>query len=162
MENLEKDFMELIQHMWKYIGLEDLPIKVIAILYIEPEEISMDDVCKKTGYSLASISNTMKFLENMGIVNRIKKPKTKKVFFYMQKDIFSINIRKLKAIQEGPIQHYKDHMPQLISKYKSKIKTEQDKRKLKIIEDYYRQILQFETVTENWIKDLIKISESKG
>jgi DNA-binding transcriptional regulator GbsR (MarR family) len=74
MNGIEEDFMQFLSGMTKVFGTQDLMLKVFALLFIEPEEIAMDDIAKKTGYSLASISNTMKMLENIGGIKRIHKP----------------------------------------------------------------------------------------
>ena len=157
METLEKEFMTIFLNMGRTYGLEDLPLKVVGILYIEPEEVSMEEVCKRTGYSLASVSNTMRLLENVGMVKRIRKPKTKKVFFYMDKNIFELNIKKLKAIIEI-IKPVKEILPQIIGKYKNKAKDEKARKKLQVMENYYKQVVEFEKIIDSWVQDLGKIS----
>lgn len=160
MNDLEKDFLELFQTIFRAYGLSALCVKVTALLYLEPEDVSMEDLAKKTGYSLASISNTMKLLENLGMVKRVKKPKTKKVFFFMEKNLVKLNIDKLRSAYENTIKPVKEHVPQIVEKYKNKVKSERDKRKLQIIEDYYKQIIKFENILNNWIKDLTKIESN--
>ena len=81
MDELEKEWMAAFNKIAKSFGLDDLSSKVVSVLYLEPEEVPMEDLAKKTGYSLASISNTMRVLGNMGFVQRIKKPGTKKIYF---------------------------------------------------------------------------------
>ena len=158
MENLEKDFFELFQSIFKAYGLSDLCVKVTSLLYLEPEEVSMEDLVKKTGYSLASISNTMKLLENAGMVQRVRKPKTKKIFFYMEKNLIKINMSKLKVAHDNSIKPAKEYLPQIIAKYKNKVKCEDDKKKLKIVENYLKQVTMFEGVLNKWQEDLTRIS----
>ncbi|MBW2975861.1 hypothetical protein KY347_00280 [Candidatus Woesearchaeota archaeon] len=159
MDDLEKDFLELFQKVFRAYGLRGLCVKVVALLYLEPDETSMDDICSRTGYSLASISNTMKMLESLGMVRRITKPKTKKIFFYMEKNLIKLNISKLKAIRDNALKPIEEHTLGIIGKYRKKIKGEKDKRKLQVIEDYHKQAIAFESLLNNWIQDLDKISE---
>ena len=77
----------------------------------------------------------MKNLETLGMAQRVKKPGTKKVYFYMEKDLAKTNIRKLKASHEYLIKPMKERLPEIIDKYKDKVKTDKDKKKLKIIEN---------------------------
>jgi len=154
MEELDKDVMEFFSTLMKSCGLNDLSAKVIGALYIEPEEVSMEYLARKTGYSLASICNTMKMVEIMGMVQRIKKPGTNKVFFYMEKDLIKLNALKLHAALNNFIKPAKETLPQIIEKYKGKARDEKSKQKLRIIENYYTQLLQFEGILDEFVKKL--------
>ena len=158
MDSLEDDFLEVFQNIFRAYGLSDLCAKITALLYLEPEDMPMEELANKTGYSLASISNTMKLLENLGMVKRIKKPKTKKIFYYMEKNLVKINIDKLRAAYESAIKPVKEQVPLIIAKYKNKVKADKEKRKLEIIEDYYKQVVRFESILNSWVKDLNKMS----
>lgn len=158
MDELEREWMAAFSKIAKSFGLDDLSSKIVSVLYLEPEEVPMEDLAKKTGYSLASISNTMRLLENIGFVQRIKKPGTKKVYFYMEKDLVKLNIRKINAANENFIKPAKEFLPQLINKYKSKVKDERSKQKLQIIENYYAQLLQFEGMLKHWMEELNELS----
>jgi len=45
----------------------------------------------------------MKMLEAVGVVKRIKKPGTRKAYFYMEKDILRINRQKLSVAYESGV-----------------------------------------------------------
>ena len=151
MDQLEKDMKSMLCKTMSPESKEPL-LDIITILYLEPEEISLEDLAKRTGYSLASVSNTMKLLENMNLVERIKKPKTKKVYFSMEKDLAKINIQKIKFISSH-INEVLTQLPIIISNY-SKQKDEKTKKRLKIIENYYKQLKELNNIIENWKKDL--------
>ncbi|MBN2458551.1 winged helix-turn-helix transcriptional regulator [Candidatus Woesearchaeota archaeon] len=158
MEKIEDEFIAFVyNHMGRTVGLQDLPLKIFSIVYLEPDAISMDDIAKKTGYSLASISNTMKFLENMGQVQRVIRPGTRKVYFRMEKDLIRLNIKKIDVIREIMIIPAKEQLPKLISRYKPIAKNAPYKKKIDIIDDFYRQIMLFEGLLEKWKKDLEKL-----
>ncbi|MBN2014346.1 MAG: hypothetical protein JW778_04125 [Candidatus Altiarchaeota archaeon] len=158
MDEFDSAAIEFMANLGRNHGLGELQSKVIGLLYIEPEEISLEEIAEKTGYSLASISNTMKMLEAFGMVQRIKKPRTKKVYFYMEKNLARLNIMKLNAVLNNFIKPNKDILPALIEKYRNKVRDEKSKKKLRIVENYYKQMLEFEEITENWIKDLGEIA----
>lgn len=157
MDMIDKEFVEIFKNMGRAYGLSDLPLKVIGILYLEPDEIAMEEIAKKTGYSLASVSNTMKFLVGAGMVQRVKKPGSKKLFYFMDKNLIKLNLKKLEAVYENMIWPLKDQLPSLIRKYKEKVKDETSKKKLEIIENYYKQVTDFESLIEKWKKDLQKL-----
>jgi DNA-binding transcriptional regulator GbsR (MarR family) len=158
MENIEEEFAEFFKNVGKSYGLDDLPMNIFVVLYLEPGEISMDDIAKRTGYSLASVSNTMKLLENTLGVKRIRKPKTKKVFFYMEKDLFKLNIIKLEIARQKLINPAKEQMPDILLRFKKKAKTQIDKKKFAIVENYYKQVIAFEEIIIKLKSDLERIT----
>ena len=165
METLEQEAIDFFSNIGKSYGLKDLTMKIFAILYLESEEVAMDDIAGRTGYSLASICNAAKILENLGMVQRRKKPGTRKVFFYTEKNLVKLNIQKLRMAQESFVRSIKLSLPPIIEKYKKKARNDEEKRKLKILEDYLKQVQDFEFILEKWRKDLEKLSyeiERKG
>ncbi len=161
MKELDSKFIEYLGDMGKSFGLDDLPLKVFAVLFIEPDEISLEEIAKKTGYSLASISMTTKMLESMRAIKRIRKPGSKKVFFYMDKDMVRWNLIKLDLAKNSIIKPAKQQLPGLIKEYRQKAKTDKDKKKVEIIDNYYGQILLFERLLEKWKKDLMGLMNKK-
>lgn len=135
-------------------GLKDLPLRIAALLYTEPEKVSLEDIAKNTGYSLASVSLSVRYLENAGMVQRSRLPGSRKVYFYMEKSLIRLNINKLRAAQECMINRIKIDLPPLISKMRKSSKTEDSKKRLKIIEGYHSQILRLEKIIMKWQKDL--------
>lgn len=162
MEQLDNEFIRYFNTTGKPFAWGDMPTTVIAILYIEPEPIAMEDIAKRTGYSLASISNMMKVLESMGFVQRIKRPKTRKAFFYMEKDIIKLNKQKLVMAYENGVKPAKEILPNIIEKYENKAKDKRDERKLEIVKDYYRQMLEFEKILAHMIEDIDRVSKNRN
>jgi len=161
MDALENEMMKVFSIMGKSIGFKNPVIKMLSILFLEPSEVAMEELAQRTGYSLASVSNTMKMLETTGIIQRIKNPGTKKVFFYMEKDLVRLNIQKLKKMQEAYVRPATKLLPQIIKEYRKKAKDEQSKQKLKIIKNYYKQMLAFSMILNKWEKDLDELSNKK-
>ncbi|MBL7054378.1 hypothetical protein ISS05_01320 [Candidatus Woesearchaeota archaeon] len=159
MQELEQEAIEFFCRIGRAYGLKDITMKIFAILYLEPEELAMEEIAKRTGYSLASVSNAAKILGNVGIVQRRKKPKTKKVFFYVEKNLVKLNIQKLRIAQESFVSSIKVSLPPIIEKFKKKVKDDKSKKKLKILENYYKQVKNFEIILEKWRIDLEKMSQ---
>ncbi len=158
MKPLEKDFVDFHVKMGQAYGMGDLLMTIFGLLYIEPAEMAMEDIARKTGYSLATISNAAKTLETAGIIMRRSKPGTRKVFFYMDKNLLRMNIAKLRIIQETQIKPAKLMIPAMIEKYKNKALDGDSKEKLKLIESYLKQMLEFEKLLQDWIRELEKLS----
>ena len=55
MKRFENDFLDFLTETSQKKNMDSLSSKLIAILYIEPREVSIEELAKRTGYSLASI-----------------------------------------------------------------------------------------------------------
>lgn len=158
MDEIEKEFIDLFQTYMNSMGLDGLSCRLVAILYIEPGPLSMDDLMGMTSYSRASISNCMRILEKVGVVSRVRRPGTKKAFFYMEKDIVKLNRQKIVKVRENFMNPLKKSMPSLITKFREKELDERSTEKLRIIEGYYTQVIGFEKVLDHLEEDLENIS----
>ena len=158
MKEMDNRLAEMYQEMAAGQGLKDsLLVTIFAKLYFEPEAIAMDDLAKETGYSLASISNKIKLMGPLFNLRRIKKPGTKKIYLYMDKDILKIWKEALLKKDEFVVQKAKEKMPGLIKEYKEKAKTEKDRKKMECVENYYSQILRLEKALKIITKEIEKI-----
>lgn len=144
LNELDKGFVEMYQKAGRAYGMDSLVTKMYGILYLEPEEVSLEDLAKKTGYSLASVSNKVKVLERAGLASRVKKPGSKKVFFFMEKDLMKLIKGSMLSNEQNMVKLYKESLPGIIENYEQKAKTEDEKKKLKIIKDFHRQIIKLE------------------
>ena len=147
----KQEFIELMTENMKANGLDELSSKVLAVLFVEPSEISLEDLALRTGYSLSTISTSMKFIEATGLVNKYKKPNSRKIFLHMDKSILDIMLRMLKRKQENVIQKSRDILPSIIDHYK---KAKASKEELKIIENYYQEVLLGEKLIKEFIEKI--------
>jgi len=150
----KNEFIELISENTKVDGLDELSSKIIGILFAEAEEVALEELAKRTGYSLSAVSTAMKFIERAGIVKRSKKPGSKKVYFFMEKDMLAMNIRLLRRKYEYIVLPSKNKLPGIIESYKLE-RSKTSEEELKIVEDYYKQVLYSDQV----ITDMIKMLE---
>jgi len=154
MEELNKKIIKLFEEMGRGQGLNDsLLVEIFARLYFEPEPVAMEDLAKKTGYSLASISNKVNALGPVIGIQKIRKPGSKKIYISMEKDIMKIWKDALLKKQEYVINKVKSKVPEIIKEYKAKVKTEYDKRKLKNLENYYDQVIGFGRILDKILKE---------
>jgi len=154
----KEEFIELMVEIQRAKGLDELSSKLMGILFIEPKEITLDEMKERTGYSLSALCLSMKFLERAGIVKRSKKPGSRRMYFYMEKDMSSMLteiIRKLK----GNVSILKSRIPGIIERYKIE-KSKSSKEELRIVENYYKQLLLFERIMEKMI-GMIEIEDTK-
>jgi len=150
-ESPKNEFIELIAENSKVNGLDELSSKIIGILFIEPEEVALDELANRTGYSLSAVSTALKFIERAGIVKRTKKPKSRKVYFYMEKDMLAISLQITRRKYEKIILPSKQKLPKIIEKYKQE-STKESGEELGIVENYYKEILFFEQILKEFIE----------
>ena len=157
MESIEKEFVSFCIQSGRNYGLDSISSKLFGIIFLEINEISLYELSKKTGYSLASVSNKMRFLQGFGFVQRIKKPGSKKVFYYMEKDVVKLTLMHFEKIQTAEITPAKELMPKLIEKFEKKNLNKDETKKYQIIKDYYNNMVKIDDLMQKFTTGLKKI-----
>jgi len=144
-------FIELIVENSKVNGFDELSSKLIGILFIEPEEIALDELANRTEYSLSAVSTALKFIERAGIVKRSKKPKSRKVYFYMEKDMLAMSLQIARRKYEKILLPSKQKLPNIIELYKQD-SSKNSGAELMIVEDYHKSLIFFEQILKEFIE----------
>jgi DNA-binding transcriptional regulator GbsR (MarR family) len=150
----EKDVMKLFDNIGKSYGMDSLISNIISIIYLEPEPVCLNEIAKRTGYSLASISNKIKKIELFTPIRRVRKPGSKKVYLFMEKEMFKVFKTQMQKHREIKILPLKKHLPPIIKDYKKQAKTDKDKKKVKILEQYNKDVEKFDTIMSKMLKRL--------
>ena len=90
------------------------------------------------------------FIERAGIVKRSKKPKSKKVYFYMEKAMIAMSLQIVRRKYEKIVLSSKQKLPNIIELYKQE-SSKNLGTELKIVEDYYKSLLFFEQILKEFI-----------
>jgi DNA-binding transcriptional regulator GbsR (MarR family) len=126
------------------------------VLFIEPEEMSLEEISIETGYSLSAVSTAMKNLSQFHIVKRFKKPGSKKAFFFIDKNLAAIGAQALRMKYDNVILPSKKMLPGIIEKYEH-VGSDKTASELEIITRYYRQILKLESIVRNFLDEMENI-----
>ena len=161
MHAFEKEFIDFSVEVSKNSGMDPLTSRIYMMLFLEPGEISMEDIAERTGYSLASIHNKLKFLEKLAHIQKLRKPGTKKVFYHMEKDMIKVFGEMMENTYHQHIQPAKEFLPSLIEKYKNTRLTELEKKKMEIILNYYKQLMTMEKLFSKLHDEFAKLRETK-
>ncbi|GIU69581.1 MAG: hypothetical protein KatS3mg002_0817 [Candidatus Woesearchaeota archaeon] len=151
-----EQFIELMTENVKSNGLDDATSRIIAILFLEESEISLEELAKKSGYSLSLVSTAIKMMESFGLIHKLKKPHSKKVYVKMETDILDHTVIMLRRKQKYVVEKVKDTLPEIIANYK---KFKGSKKELKIIEKYYNDTLIFDKIINDIINKINKLRE---
>ncbi|HZX44893.1 MAG TPA: hypothetical protein VFF28_04375 [Candidatus Nanoarchaeia archaeon] len=142
MEELYAKITGLFGDIVRGQGLNDsLLAMILARLYIEPEPIAMDELAKETGYSLASVCNKIKMLGPLVTVS--KKPGSKKIYLFMDKNIIGI-WKDMLAKKQQVLASTKEKLPLIIKESRKRAKTADDKKRVEIVEGFFDQISKVE------------------
>ncbi|WP_048190331.1 GbsR/MarR family transcriptional regulator [Methanobacterium sp. SMA-27] len=146
-----QEFREIVYESCKAIGLDDFPSRLISVLQTEKKGISFGELSEITGYSLSNLSTTIKGMEERQMVKKFKKPRSRKVFVVMDKDITSFFIELQKKRYKQSIEPSLKQIPEIIKKYED---NEEFQEELTIIKDYYKQTLFMSEETKKFIRAL--------
>ncbi|MBN1156209.1 hypothetical protein JXA85_01205 [Candidatus Woesearchaeota archaeon] len=162
MEATEERMAQVMKEVFVRKGYDDLASKILAILFLEPKEISMDELASKTGYSLPSISLKIKLLTGSlsAALTKTTKPGSKKTYVFMEKsDIENRFMETAKNGYESITRFAKENLPKLISEYKNKPTTPEKKKRIKIMENYLKALDESDEIIACMAK---KISEIRN
>ncbi len=138
---VKQEFIELLTASHRAHGFDEATARVVAVLYAEPHELSLDELAQRTGYSLSSVSTSMKLMENFGLVQRIKKPKSRKAYFYVSKDLIGTFIELSRKNHHAMLTPALEKLPELIAragKEKSDVQS--------IMKEYYKQMVKIDEI----------------
>jgi DNA-binding transcriptional regulator GbsR (MarR family) len=158
MSELDKEAMQFM-HGLNMEGMDDTSKAIFYNLYLESEEMPMEELAKRTGYSLATVCNKIKFLEHTGLLKKTRRPGSKKIFVYMEKNFLESTKRHFISQHEPFIRTIKEKLPAIIEKHKNKAKSEDDKKKMKLLENLYKQAIKLEMLTEAIIKKIDELNK---
>ncbi|MEZ5336378.1 MAG: hypothetical protein R2741_14680 [Methanolobus sp.] len=154
------DFIELIVQNLKAQDFDEISSRIIGTLFIETEEMSLEEIAIETGYSLSAVSTAMKNLSQFHVVRRFNKPGSKKAFFFLDKNLVSIWTQSLRKKFDNVIIPSKKILPEIIDKYEIE-GLESSASELAIVEHYYRQILKLEDIVEHFLSEMDNIDQDK-
>lgn len=143
---LERRAVAILKNVLNKIGLDNLTSEIIANLWVAPNEIGMDELAQKTGYSLSSISLKLKQLGDLHGIQKINKPGSKKKYLYMKKDPIELWLAKVESTFGMISSKLKKTMPALITEYKGQVKNESEKQIIANMANYINRIDKLEEI----------------
>ena len=75
------------------LGYSEVHGRIIACLLVEGRQLSLDELSRKTGYSLSSLSISLDLLELVGIIRKMKNAGDRKLYVRMEGDMLE-SVRK--------------------------------------------------------------------
>lgn len=85
-EEIERKIFNTFGEVAKSIGFSPVHGNIIAALLVGGS-LSLQDVAKKTGYSVSMASLSLDLLEILGIIRKVKKPTDRKLYIELASDL---------------------------------------------------------------------------
>ncbi len=144
----EKELHSLLVNIGRQKGANMLMSTIMAEVFANPEEISLEELAKRTGYSLSSVSNAINSLEHTGKIRRVKKPGSRKVFVTFEKNLTKSLVDMTSSAFKIIIDPMSNDLPKIIDALKGlqdddslpKEKRVEIRRKIAWYDDYLCQI----------------------
>jgi DNA-binding transcriptional regulator GbsR (MarR family) len=155
----KEEFKKAVYNSFRALGIDDFPSKLMSVLQSEPKEISLGELSEMTGYSLSALSTTLKAMEENNMVKRFKKPKSRKVYVYMDKDLVTLYTELQKKRYNQSLLPFFQILPRIIQKYKDK---EEFKSEIEMLEDFGEQLKFLDEQSRKFIEELEKWRDIRG
>ncbi len=128
----EADIEELVSHIGIGAGVKAPVAKILAVVFSEPKDLSLDEIKAATGYSLALVSTVVKQLEMMGKITRVKIPGSKKVYVRFNRNLIESmrdQFHKSMSLLVKPMKQRVPHIIEDLKKESKKSNHSEEKRK---------------------------------
>lgn len=83
-----KSILNTFSNVASGLGYSELHGKILGILYVSKEPVSIQEIAKETHYSLSTISLSIDFLEVLGIIKKTRLNADRKLYVEMTSDLF--------------------------------------------------------------------------
>jgi DNA-binding transcriptional regulator GbsR (MarR family) len=80
MPKLEEEIYATFGSVASYLGYSEVHGRIIAALVVADKPTSLTELCKRTGYSSASVSLSLDLLEIVGMLEKVKKTGDRKLY----------------------------------------------------------------------------------
>jgi len=125
---IERDIYSTFAGIASAIGYSEIHGRIIAALLVSDKKLSLNELSKKTCYSLSTISVSLDLLEFLGMIKKKKKVGDRKLYIELQgslleglKRAFLIRIQKSIDDTLSKFKGYKENLNNSINKENKKV-----------------------------------------
>jgi DNA-binding transcriptional regulator GbsR (MarR family) len=87
---LEEQIFSIFSELASTLGYSPIHGKIIGALLVEGKPLSLQDLARKTRYSLGMISLSLDLLEVLGVIKKIKKSGDRRLYVRLDGDLLEI------------------------------------------------------------------------
>jgi len=86
-EDVKREFVEKYIKLWKSFGFNETIGRIYGELFFAEKPLTMEEIAKRTGYSVSTVCNAMSIIEQLMDVKKFKKPGSKRVYFQCEHNL---------------------------------------------------------------------------
>jgi DNA-binding transcriptional regulator GbsR (MarR family) len=127
-DSIERDIYSSFASIASTIGYSEIHGRIIAALMVSNKKLSLQDLAKKTGYSISTLSLSLDLLEFFGMIKKIKNAGDRKLYIELHGDLleglkkaFIVKIQKSITDSLNRFNEYKENL---------KISNDKDKKRV--------------------------------
>ncbi|MEM5778252.1 MAG: hypothetical protein QXD43_00840 [Candidatus Aenigmatarchaeota archaeon] len=143
-ETIEKDIYASFATIASTIGYSEIHGRIIAALMVSGKKLSLQELAKKTGYSISTLSLSLDLLEFFGMIKKVKNVGDRKLYIELQGNL----LEGLKRAFIVKIQKSISDSLNKFNEYKKILKKSKDKNR--------KNVINVLNILENEIKKLDK------
>jgi DNA-binding transcriptional regulator GbsR (MarR family) len=128
-EDIEKDIYSSFASIASTIGYSEIHGRIIAALMVSGKKLSLQDLAKKTGYSISTLSLSLDLLEFFGMIKKLKNAGDRKLYIELHGDL----LEGLKRAFVVRIQKSVTDNLKRFEEYKESLKASGDKDKKRVM-----------------------------
>ena len=151
MKDSEHEIFEKIHSTFSAVaaslGYNEVHGRILSALLIAEQSLSLQELCKSTGYSPASVSLSLDLLELVGIVKKVKKRGDRKLYAKLEGDLLEglrkalmFKLQKEIASTLIDLKSYKAEKRQGRQSLKAKTAVTKMEREVKRLEKYVNRL----------------------
>ncbi len=159
-QGLQEDFVNLFIKAGSHAGTH-IYQTIKAILFLEPGPLCLEEIAKRAQYSLSATSMALKPLVELGVVERVHVPGSRKTYFQMHKDFFRLVKSSLDQTIVKSFSAVLASVPGLLDKYKQAAASPNNRRlkqEYVILRNYHEQLKAFERIFKDFLHAIDKQS----
>ncbi len=138
-KEIENKMLSLFSRITSSLGYSQVHGKIIGILMIEGKPLSLQEISKRTRYSLGSISLSLDLLEFFGIIKKFKKSGERKVFVKLTGDLL-IGLKNAIILK---IDKNAEDVINELEYYKKKVKDKKTLKAIKVLEKETKRLKKY-------------------
>jgi len=129
-EEIERDIYSSFATLASTIGYSEIHGRIIAALMVSGKKLSLQDLAKKTGYSISTLSLSLDLLEFFGMIKKIKNAGDRKLYIELHGDLLE-GLKKAFVVR---IQKSVNDSLKRFSEYKENLRASKSKESKKVMD----------------------------
>ncbi len=159
LESLRRNIIDKIAKVSELWGLDESVGIVFGVLLFSSKPLNLEEIAKLSNYSVSSVCQKMKLLENLGYVKRMKKRGSKKICYKVEYDLANMIKRFIEASLKNEIMPMTSTIDEYLKKYEELLNAAEDKNEKREIENDIKKLQLLKKNYEKAKKYLLSLSE---